>query len=88
LKEAANKVEGTVALECLHRAEESILPLCQSALTIPGLQGMHCYVYDHGIMITGATNGDSDEMLSLHSSCSFQFGARLPQQKEDSEASV
>jgi hypothetical protein len=66
LKDAAD-VEGTCCPEMPASSEEQTLPLCQSTLTIPGLQGMHCYVYDHGILITDATNGDSDEMLSLYS---------------------
>ena len=67
LKEATNEVEGTSCPGVSASSEESILSLYQSTLTIPGLQDMHCYVYDHGIMITYATNGDSDEMLSLNS---------------------
>jgi hypothetical protein len=67
LKEAANEVEGTCCPEMSAPSEESTLPLCQTTLTIPGLQGVHCYVYDHGIMITDATNGDSNEMLTLYS---------------------
>jgi hypothetical protein len=67
LKEAAYEVEGTCCPEMSASSEESTLPLCQSTLTIPGLQGVHCYVYNHGIMITDATNGDSNEKLSLYS---------------------
>jgi hypothetical protein len=67
LKETANEVEETSCPGMSASSVESILPLCQSTLTIPGLQDMHCYVYDHGIMITDAINGDSDDMLSLYS---------------------
>jgi hypothetical protein len=68
LKEAAsNEVEGTRCPGMSASSEESTLPLCQSTLIIPGLRGMHCYVYDRGIMITDATDGDSDEMLSRYS---------------------
>jgi hypothetical protein len=49
-------------------SEEAALAICQSPLTVPGLQGMPCYVYDRGIMITRTTNEQtSDDMLSLYS---------------------
>jgi hypothetical protein len=49
-------------------SEEAALAICESPLTIPGLHGMPCYVYDHGIMIARTTNEEtSDEMLSLYS---------------------
>jgi tetratricopeptide (TPR) repeat protein len=67
LREASNEVEETYYTEMSASSEESPLPVCQSTLTIPGLEGMQCYVYDHGIMITDTTNGDSDKMLSLYS---------------------
>jgi hypothetical protein len=47
--------------------EEAALPIAESFLTVPGLQGMPCYVYDHGIMIARPTDEESDEMLSLYS---------------------
>jgi hypothetical protein len=77
LKEAT----GTCCTEMSASSEESTLPLCQSTLTIPGLQGMHCYVYDHGIMITDVTIGDSDEMLSLYSGIVL-FNLALTSQSE------
>jgi tetratricopeptide (TPR) repeat protein len=67
LKEAANEVERNRCPGMYASSEESTLALCQSTLTIPGLRGMHYYVYDRGIMITDATHGESDEMLSLYS---------------------
>jgi tetratricopeptide (TPR) repeat protein len=67
LREASNEVQGTYRTGMSSSSEESPLPVCQSTLTIPGLQGMQCYVYDHGIMITDTTDGDSDKMLSLYS---------------------
>jgi hypothetical protein len=65
LKEAANEVETETI--CVTSSQEVKLPICESTSSVPGLEGLHCYVYDHGIMITDTTNGDSDEMLSLFS---------------------
>jgi tetratricopeptide (TPR) repeat protein len=52
-----------------HASKEVALPISESPLTVPGLQGTPCYVYDHGIMIarTTTTKETSDEMLSLYS---------------------
>jgi hypothetical protein len=41
-------------------------PFCESTSTVPDLQDLHCYVYDHGIIITETSNGESGEMLSLY----------------------
>jgi hypothetical protein len=68
LREASSEEEeGTYCIGMSASSEESPLPVCQSALAIPGLQGTQCYVYDHGIIITNTTNGDSDKMISLYS---------------------
>jgi hypothetical protein len=48
-------------------SEEEELPFCESILAIPGLQDMHFYIYDHGIMLTSTTNGENKEMLSPYS---------------------
>jgi hypothetical protein len=48
-------------------SEEAELPFNESTLAVPGLQDMHFYIYDHGIMLTGTTNGESKEMLPLYS---------------------
>jgi hypothetical protein len=65
LKEAANEVNEVETETICMTSQEVKLPLCESTSSVPGLEGLHCYVYDHGIMITDTTNGDSDEMLSL-----------------------
>jgi hypothetical protein len=42
-------------------------PFYESSLTVSGLQeGLHCYVYDHGIIISDNVNGDTDETISLY----------------------
>jgi hypothetical protein len=66
LKEAANEVETTSCSGRTLSNEEVMMPFCESPATIPGLEGTEFYVYDHGIMITGTTNGESKEMLSLY----------------------
>jgi hypothetical protein len=47
--------------------DEASLPFCESTSTVSGLQGLHCFVYDHGIMIPGnAVNGETEVMISLY----------------------
>jgi hypothetical protein len=70
LKEAFKDEINTTSCDGLNQAsqEAGALPICESPLTVPGLQGMPCYVYDHGTMISRTTNEEtSDEMLSLYS---------------------
>jgi hypothetical protein len=46
---------------------DASLPFYESASTVSGLQSPHCYVYDHGLMISGNVNGDTnEETISLH----------------------
>jgi hypothetical protein len=47
--------------------KEAELPFYESTLALPGLQDMHFYIYDHGIMVTGIANGENKEMLPLYS---------------------
>jgi hypothetical protein len=62
-KEAIN---GTTSCTGMNLSiEEAALPFCESAFAIPGLQDIHFYTYDHGIMLT--TNEESDELLTLYS---------------------
>jgi hypothetical protein len=60
---------NTTSCDRLDQAsQEAVLPISESPLTVPGLQGMPCYVYDHGMMIARTTNAQtSDEMHSLYS---------------------
>jgi hypothetical protein len=66
LQGASNEVKTTSCSEMTLPNEEATLPFCESPATIPGLEGMAFYLYDHGIMITGTANGESKEMLSLY----------------------
>jgi hypothetical protein len=67
LKEAANLVETTSRTGMALSNEEAKLPFFESSATVPGLEGMKCYVYSHGIMISDTSHGKSEEMLSLYS---------------------
>jgi hypothetical protein len=69
LKEAANEDANAVtSFDGLNQVNaEAALPICESRLTVPGLQGVPCYVYNHGIMIVPTADEESQKMLSLYS---------------------
>jgi hypothetical protein len=68
LKEADNEANVT-SFDGLNQVntDEAALPICESRLTVPGLQGVPCYVYNHGIMIARTTDEESEEMITLYS---------------------
>jgi hypothetical protein len=68
LKEAVNEA-GTTSpcIEMNISSEDAALPFCESTSAIPGLQDMHFYIYDHGIMLTGTATGENGDMLALYS---------------------
>jgi tetratricopeptide (TPR) repeat protein len=66
LKQAANEVETTSCCGMTLSSEEATLPFCESPATVPGLEGVEFYFYNHGIMITDTSNGESEEMISLY----------------------
>jgi hypothetical protein len=46
--------------------EDASLPFYESTSTVSGLQDLHCYVYNHGIMIApDNVNGETEVMLSI-----------------------
>jgi hypothetical protein len=63
LKMAVHEAETT---SCTAVNISASLPFCQSTSTVSGLQGLHCYVYDHGIMIldNGNVNVDTEQTIS------------------------
>jgi hypothetical protein len=65
LEQAVNDAERTSCTGMNLLSQEATQPFCESFSTVPGLQDMHCYVYDHGIIITDTSKGESDEMLAL-----------------------
>jgi hypothetical protein len=68
LKKASDEAETTSSTEgnISYCNADASLPFCESASTVSGLQGLHCYVYDHGIMISDNVKGDTDETRSLY----------------------
>jgi hypothetical protein len=66
LEKAVNDAERTAYTVMEVSIQETTQPFCESVSTVPGLQDIHCYVYDHGIIITDTSNGESEEMLALY----------------------
>jgi hypothetical protein len=66
LKKAVHEAEITPCTEMNISCDDaSSLPFYESTSAVSGLQGLHCYVYDHGIMISDNVNDDTDETTSL-----------------------
>jgi hypothetical protein len=68
LKKAVHEAEtqNTSCSDMDQSCDDASLPYCESTSIVPGLQGLHCYVYDHGIMIPGNVIEESETMLSLY----------------------
>jgi hypothetical protein len=66
LLKAAHEADTTSFTEMNISCNDVPLPFYESNSAIPALQGLHCYVYDHGIMILNNVNADTDETLSLY----------------------
>jgi hypothetical protein len=45
---------------------DASLPFCESTSTVSCLQDLHYYVYNHGIMIPGNVDGETEVMLSIY----------------------
>jgi hypothetical protein len=69
LKGAIDKTNTTSCDGLNQASQEAVMFICESPLTVvPGLQGMPCYVYGHGMMIVRTTSEETSEgMLSLYS---------------------
>jgi hypothetical protein len=67
LLKAAHEGETTSCTEINEVSRnDASLPFRESTSTVSGLQSVHCYVYDHGLMISGNGNGDTtEETISL-----------------------
>jgi hypothetical protein len=64
----AAKSITTSCTEMIISCDDASLPSCKSTSTVvSGLQGLQCYVYDHGIMISDNVNSDTDETICLYS---------------------
>jgi hypothetical protein len=66
LKKAFHEAETSSCTGMDQSFDDASLPFCESTSTVSGLRGLHCYVYDHGIMIPGYANGESEVMISLY----------------------
>jgi hypothetical protein len=67
LLKAVHEAETTFCNERSVSCDNASLSFCESTSVVTGLQGLHCYVYDHGLMIAENTNGDTtDEAVSLY----------------------
>jgi hypothetical protein len=66
LNQAQLKAETTSCTEMNISCDDASLPFSESTLKVPGLQGLNCFVYDHGIMIFDNVNGYADEKPSLY----------------------
>jgi hypothetical protein len=103
LKKVVHEPEITSCAETMSCTEMKIscddassLPFCESISTVSHLQGLHCYVYDHGIMISNNLNGDTEETISLYIAitvfnlalASHSEGTALGQEKSLKKASV
>jgi hypothetical protein len=62
--------------------DDASLPFCESTSTVSGLQDLHCYVYNHGIMIApGNVNEETELMLSIYTAV-FIFNLALASHSE------
>jgi hypothetical protein len=63
-----HEAKTTSCIEMNISRDNALLPFCESTPTVvSGLQGLQCYVYDHGIMFSDNVNSDTDETMSLYS---------------------
>jgi hypothetical protein len=66
LKKASDEADITSCTEMKISCDDASLPFCESTSTVSGLQGLNCYVYDHGIMISDNANRDTDDTMSFY----------------------
>jgi hypothetical protein len=67
LKKAVHEAETTSCTKVDQSCDDASLPFCESTSTVSGLQDLHCYVYNHGIMIApDNVNGETEVMLSIY----------------------
>jgi hypothetical protein len=65
LKKADCEAETTSCTEMNISCDEASVPFYESTSPVSGLQELHCYVYDRGIMISDNVNGNTNETMSL-----------------------
>jgi hypothetical protein len=78
LLKPAHEADTTSCISC----DDASLPFYESTKTVSALQGLHCYVYDHGIMLSENRSADTDETLSLYSIAIILFNSALASHTE------
>jgi hypothetical protein len=66
LKEAVHEAETSSCIGMDQSCDVASLPFCESISTVSGLNRLHSYVYDRGIVIPGNGNGKTQVMISLY----------------------
>jgi hypothetical protein len=67
LKKAVQEAETSSFIGMDQSYDYTSLLFSESISTIPGLNCLHCYVYDHGIVIPGnGSNGETQVMITLN----------------------
>jgi hypothetical protein len=61
VREAATNSCTEMNISC----DDTTLPFCESTSAVSDLQGLHCYVYDRGIMISDNVKDDADTVATL-----------------------
>jgi hypothetical protein len=83
LLKPAHEAAATSCIEMNLSCDDASLPFYESTKTVSALQGLQCYVYDHGIMISENRSADStDETLSLYSIAIVLFNSALASHTE------
>jgi hypothetical protein len=96
-KQAEAEAETTSCTEMNIPCDDSSPPFWESTSKVSGLQGLNCFVYDHGVIISDNVNCDTDETrISLYVAivifnsalASHSEGAALGQEKALMKAST
>jgi hypothetical protein len=66
LKAAVHEAEKDACTGMDQSFEDVSLPFCESTSTVAGLQDLHCYVYKHGIMISGNVDEETEATISVY----------------------
>ena len=66
LKAAVHEAEKSACTGMDQFCDNESLPFCESTSTVSGLQGLHCYVYKHGVMISGNVDEETEATISLY----------------------
>jgi hypothetical protein len=66
LKAAVHEAEKSVSTGMNQSCDNESLPFCESTSTVSGFHGLHGYVYDHGIMISGNVDEETVATISFY----------------------